>query len=147
MNERGRLLERARKYNLFDNRSASFLEIFDKFYRDMSCEISGKSISSRHFEPIGTKTCQLLVEGHYNGILQPDIHYIAIKRDLSNLPDAIAKFRDESYRSRITRTAYEYVLSEHTYAHRVERLLQLITSLAPVSGTGDCVLAHGEPHA
>jgi len=138
LNERGRLLERARKYNLFENPAASFDEVFDKFYRNQQYEKSGKSISSRHFEPIGTKTCQLLIEGHYNGILQPDIHYIAIKRDLSNLPDAIARFRDESCRSRITKTAYDYVLSEHTYAHRVERLWRIITKARPNTRTGGC---------
>jgi hypothetical protein len=126
LNDRGRLLERARAYNLFKDREATFDEIFERFYRGQSREVSGKSISSRHFEPIGTKTCQLLLEGHYNGILKPDEHYISIKRDLSDVNDAIAKFRDHDYRRKIADTAYDYVMAGHTYDHRVARLLSLV---------------------
>ncbi|MBV8772682.1 MAG: glycosyltransferase family 1 protein [Deltaproteobacteria bacterium] len=126
LNGRGKLLDCARAYNLRENQAASFDEIFDRFYSGVAREVSGKSISSRHFEPIGTKTCQILLEGEYNGILQPNLHYIAVKKDLSNVEEAIARFRDESYRSRIVEETYDYVLSEHTYVHRVERLLNLV---------------------
>lgn len=126
LNERGRLLERARAYNLFENREASFEEIFERFYRGHPREVSGKSISSRHFEPIGTKTCQLLLEGHYNGILKPNEHYIPIKRDLSDIGEAIAKFRDESFRRNIVETTYDYVMAGHTYDHRVAHLLSMV---------------------
>ena len=126
LNDCGGLLERARAYNLFENRDASFEEVFNRFYRDQPCSKSGKSISSRHFEAIGTKTCQILIDGDYNGILQADQHYIAVNKDLSNIDEALEKFRDESYRTRMVEATYDYVLSQHTYAHRVERLLTII---------------------
>lgn len=125
LNDRGRLLEQARAYNLFQNRGASFEEVYDRFYRGRPREVSGKSISSRHFEPIGAKTCQILLEGHYNGILRPGEHYIAVKKDLSNIEEAIEEFRDETFRSRMADETYEYVMSQHTYAHRVESLLRI----------------------
>lgn len=127
LNDRGRVLERARAYNLYQNQTASFEDVFERFYRDQPCEVSGKSISSRHFEPIGAKTCQLLLEGHYNGILKPNEHYIPIKKDLSDIQEAIAKFRDETFRDRITQTAYDYVMENHTYDHRVARLMEFVT--------------------
>jgi glycosyl transferase family 1 len=126
LNERGRLLDRARAYNLRENQTASFDDVFERFFRGVPREVSGKSISSRHFEPIGAKTCQILLEGEYNGILQPNINYIPVKKDLSNVDEAIAQFRDESYRTRIAEETYDYVLSQHTYAHRVDRLLKLV---------------------
>jgi Glycosyl transferases group 1 len=126
LNERGRLLDRARAYNLRENQAASFGDIFDRFYRGVPREVSGKSISSRHFEPIGAKTCQILLEGEYNGILQPDVHYIAVKKDLSNIGDAITRFRDEGLRTRMVERTYEYVMAEHTYVRRVEQLLRLV---------------------
>ena len=124
LNDRGRLLTRARDYNLFQNRDASFEQVFDMFFRDQPRLVSGKSISSRHFEPIGTKTCQILLEGDYNGILKPDEHYIPVRRDLSDLDAAIAKFRDESNRTRIAENAYEYAMDCHTYVHRAKGVLQ-----------------------
>jgi hypothetical protein len=126
LNDRGRLLERARAYNLFENRDAAFDEVFDRFYRGQPREVSGKSVSSRHFEPIGSKTCQLLLAGHYNGILKPDEHYIPIKRDLSDVREAIAKFRDDDYRRKIAETAFDYAMAGHTYDHRVAHLLSLV---------------------
>jgi len=128
LNERGRVLDEARRFNLSENRAATFDEIYDKFYRGLPRGVSGKCISSRHFEPIGTKTCQLLLEGNYNGILKPDEHYIAIKRDFTNIDDAIERFRDTGYRTRIADRAYDFVMAEHTYRHRVEKLLRVVTA-------------------
>ncbi len=127
LNERGRLLEKARTYNLFEQPDANFDEVFERFYKGQTRCVSGKSISSRHFEPIGTKTCQILLEGYYNGILEPDQHFIAVKPDLSNIDDAIERFCDEGLRRRMVEETYEYAISQHTYAHRVAHLLQLVT--------------------
>lgn len=129
LNDRGRLLQRARAYNLYENQAADFDEVFDRFYQCEERKLSGKCISSRHFEPIGTKTCQMLLKGHYNGILEADRHYIAINKDLTNIDEAIERFQDESYRTRMVEETYDYVLSRHTYAHRVEHLLGVVTSM------------------
>jgi hypothetical protein len=131
LNERGRLLDRARHYNLFENRGASFEDVFGRFYRGQTPEISGKCISSRHFEPIGTKTCQILLEGHYNGILEADRHYIAIKKDFSNIDDAIERYRNADYRNCMVEETYDYVMSQHTYQHRVEHLLRAVSGTSP----------------
>ncbi|MBV8890346.1 MAG: glycosyltransferase [Alphaproteobacteria bacterium] len=134
LNDRGRLLERARAYNLFENRAATFDEVFDRFYRDQPRAVSGKSISSRHFEPIGTKTCQILIAGEYNGILEADRHYIALNKDLSNTDEALRRFHDGAFRTRMVEDTYDYVMSRHTYAHRVERLLQTVAA-SPVGAS------------
>lgn len=126
LNERGKLLERARAYNLFENPEAGFEEVFETFYRGQPREVSGKSISSRHFEPIGTKTCQILLAGHYNGILEADRHYIALDSGLGNIDAALERFHDDAYRTRMVEDTYDYVRTEHTYAHRVAALLRVV---------------------
>ncbi|HTK41630.1 MAG TPA: glycosyltransferase [Gemmatimonadales bacterium] len=126
LNDRGRLLAAAREYNLLQHREASFDEVFEKFYRGQPREVSGKSISSRHFEPIGTKTCQILLEGEYNGVLAADEHYISVRKDRSNLDEAVRRFRDEGYRQTIAERAYEHVMTNHTYAHRVRSVLAAV---------------------
>ncbi len=102
-----------------------------KILTDQVATVSGKAISSRHFEPAGTKTCQILIEGVYNGILVADEHYISIKKDLSNVDDAICRFRDEEYRKRMVERTYEYVMDGHTYRHRVDALLHAIGGSLP----------------
>ena len=130
LNDRGRLLDRARRYNM-EHPDAGFDEVFERFYRNQPRGVSGKAISSRHFEPIGTKTCQILLEGSYNGILTDDVHYIGVKADYSNIGDAIERFKDETYRARIVQQAYDHVMSHHTHAHRVESVIDLITGDPP----------------
>jgi hypothetical protein len=126
LDRQGRMLREAKAYGRRHPR-ASFEEVFERFFRAPRLPfVSGKSISSRHFEPIGTKTCQLLLEGHYNGILQPGEHYIPIKKDLSDLRDAVQRFRDEDERRRIVERAYEYVMDQHTYGHRVQALIRAV---------------------
>ena len=87
---------------------------------------SGKSISSRHFEPIGTKTCQILLEGQYNNLLIPGKHYLSVKKDYSNIEEIIKKFQDEEQRRLIVDEAYNYVREHHTYDIRVKSLVNFI---------------------
>ena len=97
----------------------TFEEVYDRFFKDYSNPVNGKAISSRHFEPIGTRTCQILMEGRYNGILESDVHYIAVKRDYSNIDGVMEKFRDKELVRKITDEAYKYTMDCHTYEHRV----------------------------
>lgn len=120
LNDFGKLLTRARDYNLKENQKASFEEVFDKFYAGVTPGVSGKSVSSRHFEPIGAKCCQVLLEGDYNGTLIAGEHYIPIKRDLSDVNEAVRAFKDDGYRQKIAQQAYDHVMAHHTYERRVE---------------------------
>ena len=43
------------------------------------------AISPRHLEAVVTKTAQVLVAGRYSGVLEPERHYIPVRRDLSDL--------------------------------------------------------------
>ncbi len=107
--------------------SMDFRELYERVFESTSIEVrSAKCVSSRHFEPIGTKTCQLLLEGSYNGILLPDIHYIKINRDFSNLKDSIIKLFDSDCRGRIINSAYRHVISNHTYSKRLEGLIDIV---------------------
>jgi len=128
----GQRIEGARQY-VKTHRKALFEEVHSLFFKGATNTISGKAISSRHFEPVGTRTCQLLIEGKYNGILKANEHYIPVKRDLSNIEEAVRKFKDDAYRLLIANKAYEYVLSSHTYKHRVDSLLKLVLGELPLS--------------
>lgn len=105
---------------------ASFSEVFERFFANRGSGPSGKAISSRHFEPIGTLTCQVLLEGEYNGILRAGEHYIPVRPDFGNLDEALARFREESASGAMARRTLEYALSAHTYAHRVRELLRRV---------------------
>ncbi len=109
------------------NPNVTFEEVYDKFFKNYKGEaISGKCISARHFEAIGTKTCQILLEGKYSDILKPNEHYIELKKDFSNIDEVIEKMKDDKIRKQIVDRAYDYVINNHTYKHRIEYLIKEI---------------------
>lgn len=87
---------------------------------------SGKAIAARHFEAIGSGCCQLLLRGDYNGLLRADEHYLAIDRDLANLPAVLEQARCVERCAAIAERARAHVLAEHTYRHRVDALLRAL---------------------
>jgi Glycosyl transferases group 1 len=101
-------------------------EVYARFFEGRPVEHSGKAISSRHFEALGTETVQVLVEGCYNGILEPDLHYLAVRRDLGNLEEVLRRFSDQTLRREIARRGRELALSAHTYTHRVRSAVEAV---------------------
>jgi len=91
--------------------------------------IYGKCISSRHFDAVGTKTCQIMFRGRFNDILRADHHYLALDHDFGNLDDVLRRFSDERERTAVTDEAHAHVLASHTYPHRMQQLENLLRSL------------------
>jgi len=88
-----------------------------------SPSVSGKAVSSRHFEALGTKTAQIMFPGRFNEILRAGEHYLALDRNFRNLDEVCAAVRDVGLLGRMTDAASEFALAGHTYAHRVRGLL------------------------
>lgn len=125
LHRRGGLLMDAKQW-CAENPAAQFEDVEARFFGDRSGAPSGKTISSRHFEPIGTRTCQVLLEGSYAGVLQANEHYIPVRKDLMDLPDALRRATNEAERIEMVNRAYDYVMDAHTYAHRVNTLIDLL---------------------
>lgn len=106
---------------------ASYGEIYERFFAGRSkAPVYGKCISSRHFDAIGTRTCQIMFPGRFNDILIADRHYLALKGDFSNLADVLERFRDPVRRARIADEAYEFVMDGHTYDHRMHQVAGIL---------------------
>jgi hypothetical protein len=88
------------------------------------------AISPRHLEAVITKTCQILVEGSYSGVLQPGRHYIPVRRDLTDLDRALELTRDIDLLREMTERAYEdiYVTGRYTTNHFAEQLRDVVTA-------------------
>lgn len=104
-------------------------EIKERFFdKAEKSPYTGKCISSRHLDAMGTKTAQLLLEGDYSGIFQPEEHYISINKDYSNVEEVFIKASDSSYVKELTDRAYNYVLNHHTHRHRVEYIYSIVST-------------------
>jgi hypothetical protein len=75
------------------------------------------AISPRLFEAAQTKTAQLLVEGEYDGILEPDTHYLPLRGDLSNLPEALERIRDPRATEAMAERAWEDLIVSGRYSY------------------------------
>lgn len=85
-------------------------------------------LSGRNVEAAGTRTVQLLFEGHYDGYFRPDEHYIAIKKDFSNADEALRKFRDRGFCKTLADNA-QAVAEQLRYDRLIERFRIAITPL------------------
>lgn len=108
---------------------AGIEEIYPRFFEDYSKPVPIRIISGRNVEAAGTKTVQILFEGHYGGYFQPDVHYIPLKKDFSNIDDVIAKFRDAEHCRRLVENAYRVALSELTYDRLIDRFHTALSEL------------------
>jgi hypothetical protein len=76
------------------------------------------ALSPRHFESVITKTCQVLIEGEYEGVFKRERHYIPMRRDLSNVDEVLDRVEDRRLTQEIADTAYEeiYLSGKYGYA-------------------------------
>lgn len=97
---------------------ASFDEIEANCFPERDGELRLFAISPRHLEACATRTCQILVEGAYNGVLRAGEHYIELRRDLSNLDDVLDQVQRDDRREAITSAAWRDVVASGRYSYR-----------------------------
>ncbi|MHC4911324.1 MAG: hypothetical protein ACYTF9_16605 [Planctomycetota bacterium] len=110
----GAFRERTEAY-LGAHPDASFEEVEEHCFPEAEGSLALHAISPRHFEACATRTCQVLVDGEYNGVLEADRHYIALRPDFSNIEAVLDAMNDDELRQRLTDQAYEDVILSGRY--------------------------------
>jgi hypothetical protein len=109
---------------------ASFNEVETACFPGLDGSLSLFAISPRHLEACATKTCQVLIEGEYNGLLTAGKHYIELKRDFSNFDHVLHLIKRDALRNEIVENAYQEVVESGRFNYRsfvrfiLERSLQ-----------------------
>lgn len=83
--------------------------LFDRL-ADLEGNVDYGQIAPRHFEAAAMGSVQLLLPGGYSGRLQADRHYVELRRDYSNLDEAVRLIRDPEERERMAECAYREVI-------------------------------------
>jgi len=130
LDHNGKIKQKTEAY-IAKNPTASFEEVEKHCFPNLDGYLNGFAISPRHFEACMTYTCQVLLEGEYNGVLKPNLHYIELKEDYSNLSDVLEKIKDNKLRERLTERAYNDVVAsgKYFYSTFVNSLLNEINYL------------------
>jgi hypothetical protein len=123
--------EYRRTVNAFvaEHPNARFDEIHERFFRGVTAAVPLRIISGRNIEAAATRTVQLLFDGEYDGYFHPDEHYIPLRKDLSNVPEAIEKFRDRGFAARISDNAFRLATTAFTYDALVGRVRDAVGPL------------------
>lgn len=90
----------------------------DRFLEGREGSIQMNQISPKVFEAIRLRVALVLFEGEYSGVVKADLHYIPLKKDLSNIEAVFARLEDLDYLERLTDRAYRDVLGDGRYSHR-----------------------------
>ncbi len=139
----GAIKERTERYTA-EHPDAGFDEIERACFPGEDGRLALFAISPRHLEACATRTCQVLVEGSYNGVLQPGRHFIELRSDLSNLDDVLDSLGDEERRRRIVEAAHRDVVASGRYTYRamvaeVEQAAFGVTTAVTSARPGDHV--------
>lgn len=121
--------------------------------RERDSEISMGQISPRVFECALMRTPMILFRGRYSDVIEPEIHYIPLEKDFSNVDEVLDRLeRFDDLEAMTTRTYDHLVRSGHFgYRAYVQRIAEVIeeeiarrsTAAADLSKReeGDAVLA------
>lgn len=103
---------------LAEHPQASFDEVEQVCFLGRDGELEYMSISPKHLEACATKTCQILVEGTYNGILKPGVHYLELKSDFSNVDQVLSQVKEDRLRPQLVERAYKDIVESGAYTYQ-----------------------------
>jgi hypothetical protein len=83
-------------------------------------EIDGlmNQVSPRVFEAIASRTVLVLFEGNYSNVMVPDVHFIPLKKDFSNLGQVIEQLQDNEYIDGMARRAWHDIILSKKYSYQ-----------------------------
>jgi hypothetical protein len=116
----------AQKIEILKNKNLNFTKKEVSFLEKNITKINLKALSPKHLEACMTKTCQVLVEGNYNNILKPWVHYIPLKKDYSNIKKVIKLVSDDKIIKKVTDKAYKDIVQSGNYTY--EKFAEFVLS-------------------
>lgn len=107
----------------------SWLEIKQLFFDGYKPSLPLRIISGRQVEAAACKTVQILFEGRYNDYFEPDVHFIPLRKDFSNIDEAVDKLKDSEFCSRLTEAAFDVAMSKLTYKALIEKFHKTLQNI------------------
>jgi hypothetical protein len=112
-----------------DHPDATFDEVEAACFPGRDGELALFAVSPRHLEACVSRTCQVLVRGDYNGVLEADRHYIPLEPDFSNLDEVLETMKRDDRRAEIAEAAFEDVVRGGRWTYR--GFVESVEVLAP----------------
>jgi hypothetical protein len=102
---------------LQENPHLSYEEARTRFFKEDNLGVKMNQISPKIFEFIAARTVLILYEGEYSGVLQPNVHYLPLKKDESNLAEILDTLNDLAKLQELVDRAYADIVEggKHNY--------------------------------
>lgn len=113
----GKIMESI-KDALQKNPEFTYNEAFECFLRPHEGKILMNQISPKIFEAISCHTALILFEGSYSNVLEPNLHYIPLKKNFSNVDTVLKKINDIDYLNDLTERAYSDIVVSEKYSYK-----------------------------
>jgi hypothetical protein len=97
---------------------ATFEELERECFPGEDGRLALRALSPRHLEACATRTAQILVEGEYNGVLEPGRHYLSLRADYSNLDELLDLVAADRGRAELADAAYRDVVASGRFTYR-----------------------------
>ncbi len=98
--------------------SLPYEQIHAKYIGAEEGRIKMNQVSPRIFEAIVLGTALVLFEGTYSGVVEPEKHFIPLKKDFSNVEDVLARLQDDQFLEALTERAYQDVIESRKYSYQ-----------------------------
>jgi hypothetical protein len=106
---------------LEDHPEPTLADVRGALFQDYPDPVPIRIVSGRQIEAAGAKTVQVLMRGGYGGYFAPDVHYIPLEKDFSNLEETVARLRDDALCDRLADAAFAVAHDRLTYAKLLDR--------------------------
>lgn len=100
-----------------EHASMPFPEFSARFLGPHEGLVQMNQVSPKIFEAIRLRTALVLFEGNYSGVIRPNEHFIALKKDYSNISDILSKLEDITALKAMTDRAYRDVIDSGRYSY------------------------------
>lgn len=100
-----------------DDPTLTFDQFFARHLKDVETSEIMNHISPRIFEAVALRTGLVLFEGRYCDIVKPDIHYIPLRKDFSNIEEVLSKLNNDDYVASMIEHAYTDLIQSGRYSY------------------------------
>jgi Glycosyl transferases group 1 len=98
--------------------AATYEDVKQRFFADVDWRVVIDTVSPRTFEAAAFRCTLVQHEGGYAEILDPERHYIRVRRDYSNIQDVVDRMRDHAYCQRLAENAYRDLIASRLYSYQ-----------------------------
>lgn len=93
-------------------------DVRGKLFTEENIGVRMNQISPKIFEFIAARTAIIAFDGEYSGVIEPDRHFIVLKKDYSNLDAVLDKLDDLPYLEALSQRAFDDVVASGRYSWR-----------------------------